>query len=587
MEKIIRIARLSELKETVPTSVQVHGVDLTVLKLNGAIIVMQGFCPHERTSLAEGSVDHGELICSGHGWRFDCLSGKKVDDPNIRLKLFQADVEEDHIGVSEREINNWMQTLREQNDEATYTTRSLKELPGPRGLPLIGNMHQLDMTKLHLILEDWARTYGALYRFRLGATPLVVVAEPTLIHKVFRQRPEVYRRWSIFAPIFAEMGMKGVFSAEGEQWHRQRRVAMHALKTSHLRQFFPTLTKMTARLKAHWEAAACAGHTVDLQSDLMRFTVDVTTELAFGYDLNTLEEAGDQLQQHLELLMPMLNRRIYAPFPYWRYIKLRADRALDKALAQLHQFIAELISQCRTRILNNPQIETSPSNFLEALLTARSDDGITFTEEEISGNILTMLLAGEDTTANAMTWMAHFMSEHPETQECMQREADLVLGTAPMLQHFSDHERLTYIDAMIQETLRLKSIAPLFFMEANHATDLGGVHLPAGTVVCLLTRFAGLQENSFSAAEQFRPERWLVPLQTPPNSHSPSAMMPFGSGPRFCPGRSLALLEIKSVMAMLCRNFSISKAADAKNVGERLAFAMMPTNVMIKFSKRK
>jgi len=128
------------------------------------------------------------------------------------------------------------------------------------------------------------------------------------------------------------------------------------------------------------------------------------------------------------MLMPMLNRRIYASFPYWRYIKLPADRALDKALAQLYQFVAALISQHRARILHNPQIETKPSNFLEALLVARTDDGKTFTEEEISGSILTMLLAGEDTTANTMSWMAHFMSVHPETQAGMQQEADLVLG---------------------------------------------------------------------------------------------------------------------------------------------------------------
>jgi cytochrome P450 len=161
-----------------------------------------------------------------------------------------------------------------------------------------------------------------------------------------------------------------------------------------------------------------------------------------------------------------------------------------------------------------------------------------------------------------------------------------VLGNALMLQHFPDHERLAYLEAVAHETLRLKAVAPLVFLEANHAVELGGIRLPAGTVVALLTRLSGLQESAFSAAQQFRPERWLTAPTRPHSGHNPSAIMPFGSGPRFCPGRSLALLEIKLIMAMLCRNFSIAKTADAKQVGEQFAFVMMPTNVFVNFRTR-
>jgi cytochrome P450 len=314
--------------------------------------------------------------------------------------------------------------------------------------------------------------------------------------------------------------------------------------------------------------------------------VDVTTELAFGYDINTLEEKGDVLQQHLELIMPMLNRRVFAPFPYWHFVKLPADRALDKALAALHQVIAGLIAQSRMQLADNPELAMHPSNLLQAMIAVR-DEKEAFTEEEIAGNVLTMLVAGEDTTANTMTWMAHFMTADPEIQQHMQQEVDEVLGNAPMLQHFPDHERLTYLEAVAHETLRLKAVAPLVFLEANQAVELGGIHLPAGTSMAFLTRLSGLQESAFSAAQQFQPKRWLTGSAKPQSGHNPSAIMPFGSGPRFCPGRNLALLEIKSVMAMLCRNFSIAKTADAKPVGEQFAFVMMPTNVLVNFRRRE
>jgi cytochrome P450 len=406
------------------------------------------------------------------------------------------------------------------------------------------------------------------------------------MHAALRNRPEAYRRFDTVAPVFEEMGMKGVFSEEGADWYRQRRVAMHALNTSHLPQFFPTVAKVVARLKTRWDQAATAGDSVNLQSDLMRFAVDVTTDLAFGYDINTLEEKGGVLQQHLELIMPMLNRRVFVPFPYWHFVKLPADRALDRALAALHKVIAGLIAQSRAQLAHNPELATHPSNLLQAMLSVR-DEKEAFTEAEIAGNVLTFLVAGEDTTANAMTWMAHFMTADPEIQQRMQQEVDEVLGNAPMLQHFADHDRLTYLEAVAHETLRLKAVAPILFLEANHAVELGGIHLPAGTSVVLLTRLSGLQESAFSAAQQFRPERWLTDSARPQSGHNPSAIMPFGSGPRFCPGRNLALLEIKSVMAMLCRNFSISKAADAKQVGEQFAFVMMPTNVLVDFRRRE
>jgi cytochrome P450 len=451
----------------------------------------------------------------------------------------------------------------------------------------VGNLHQLDITQLHIILERWANKYGTLYTFKMGTKQVVAIADPDLIHRVLRQRPETYRRLSTVAPVFTEMGLNGVFSAEGEQWYRQRRVAMHALNTSHLRRFFPTLAKVTARLKARWDRAAATGRAVEVQQDLICFAVDVTTELAFGYDINTLEEAGGSLQQHLEKIMPMVNRRVFAPFPYWHFVKLPADRVLDEALAALHNIIADLIAQSRIRLAHNTELATGPSNFLEAMLMAHDEEERLFSEEEIAGNVLTMLVAGEDTTANTMTWMAHFMTEYPEVQQRMQREVDEVLEKAPMLQHFPDHERLIYVEAMAHETLRLKSVGPLLFQETNQPVDLDGMHLPADTIVALLTRSGGLQDNAFIEAEQFRPERWLALPEGVQHEHNPSAMMPFGSGPRFCPGRSLALLEIKAVMAMLCRNFSISRTPLAKPVGEHYAFVVRPTNVFVNFRRRE
>jgi cytochrome P450 len=220
------------------------------------------------------------------------------------------------------------------------------------------------------------------------------------------------------------------------------------------------------------------------------------------------------------------------------------------------------------------------------MLAARDVGGAEITDEEIFGNVLTMLIGGEDSTAATMAWMLHFLTEYPDIQQRIQREVDDVLGDADMLHDIRDAERLSYLEAVSFETMRLKAVFPVLFLGTNKDVELGGVRIPGGTAIFLLTRKCGMQESEFTAADQFQPERWLASLAGPERGHNPKAFVPFGAGPRFCPGRNLALLEMKSAMAMLSHNFSVTKSADAKPVEEHFGFLMAPKNLSVDFRMR-
>ena len=463
--------------------------------------------------------------------------------------------------------------------------RTLTDLPGPKGLPLVGNLLQLDLKQLHRVLERWGDEFGALYKFEVGQRPVVVVTDPELNQTILRNRPKLYRRLGTIEPVLQEMGIAGVFSAEGEDWKRQRRMTAHALDAQHLRQFFPTLIKVTERLRNRWKVAADKQSAVDVQQDLMRYAVDVTTNLAFGYDMNTLEKEGDVIQEHLAKIFPMINRRINAPIPYWRYFKLPTDRAVDKSLVEILETITGFVTRERARLARNPELAEHPTNLLEAMLAAPHEGDAALTDEQIYGNVLTMLLAGEDTTANTMAWMTHFMIEHPEAQARMHAEAGQVVGDAGMLTELADVERLKYIEAVTHETMRLKPVAPVLFLESNEDVEIGGVSVPKETAVFLLTLHAGLQDKHFGAADQFRPERWLEAAPVSGCPHNAKAFIPFGAGPRFCPGRQLAMVEIKTVMAMLCAGFEVSKTEQPQPVGEIFSFTMMPENLFVRFNR--
>ncbi|SDR39807.1 Cytochrome P450 [Paraburkholderia fungorum] len=585
----IVVARMPELVEDSVTAAQAEGVELVVIRHADAITVFEGRCPHQGTLLSEGSIRDGVLTCRGHGWQFECGSGCTQGHGGMRLQKFGTLLDGADVRVDRDELLKWKATHASAGTPpptAPHAVRSLEQLPGPKGIPLLGNLLQLHPTKLHLTLEEWCREFGPIYTYKLMHRPFVVIADPELVNQILRDRPKTYRRWNAIENISKEVGMNGVFSAEGDAWRRQRSLVAQALNPAHLRSFFPTMCKVTARLKARLDKAAREHRTVDIQKDLMRYTVDVTTNIALGYDMNTLECEGDVIQRHLEWMFPMLNRRINSPFPYWHYFKLSDDRELDRAVKALREIVGGFISDSRARMARSHELALRPANFLEALIVAQEDGVAPLTDDEVFANVFTILLAGEDTTANTIAWMTDFMCRYPAVQRRMQDEVDSLLGQAAFVEEFGDTDRLAFLDAVANETMRLKPVAPLLALEGNRDVMIGDVEVPVGTVIMLLMRHSALVDASAAAAggDSFAPERWLSGDDAAARHRA--GFVPFGSGPRLCPGRSLALLEIRSAVAMICRNFHLSESAGASPVEEVFSFSMMPRNLRVDFTAR-
>lgn len=461
--------------------------------------------------------------------------------------------------------------------------RSVAALPGPRGWPLIGNLLQFDLPRLHRQFEDWADRHGPTYRLRLGRREVLVISDAETIAALLRDRPDTWRRMRPIEAVIREAGGHGVFSAEGDDWRRQRRLVMSAFDPGHLKRFYPSLQRVTERLMASWREAARRGEAIDLQASLMRYTVDVTTGLAFGVDLNTID-APHPLQEHLDKLFPMLFRRVNLPFPYWHYLRLPIDREYDRHLRRVHEAVRGFVQAARQRLQDEPARRERPTDLLEAMLAARDADGSALTEEEVAGNVLTVLLAGEDTTANTLGWAIWLLHEHPDDWQALVAEVDAALGEARLPPSFDAARGLASIEASVGEAMRLKPVAPLLFMEANRETSLAGFRLPPGAVVFCLMRRAALDARLAEDVADFRPGRW----QDGADRAVQKASMPFGAGPRLCPGRYLALLEMKMVLGMLARNFELLEVGPEGGgaPGERMAFTMFPVGLKMRLAER-
>jgi len=470
---------------------------------------------------------------------------------------------------------------------ATTRLRRYDDLPGPRPYPVVGNALQLDSRTSHLQMQRWCDEYGPIYRMRVGPRRVMVIGDHALVARVLRDRPEGFRRTSALETIWTEMGMQpGLFAVNGEVWKRQRRMVMAGFDPAHVKRYFPALQQVAAALARRWQRAAQQGQTIDLQADLMRYTVDTIAGLAFGAEVNTLETEGNVLQHHLDKIFPALGRRLLSPLPIWRWWRSAADRELERGVAEVNKAVDGFIAQARARLAAEPSRREHPENLLEAMLAAADEPGSGIDDAQVSGNVLTMLLAGEDTTANTIAWMIHLLWRHPAALQRAQAEVRGVVSD-PARPTWDEIARLDFIEACAHETMRLKPVAPLLVVQALADTTLADVQVPKGMVVTTVMRRDSVSDEHVPRAAAFEPERWLAAGEGGAAALAGSARrisMPFGAGPRICPGRYLALLEMKMAMATLLGRFELDSVdtPDGQIAQEKLAFAMAPVGLTMR-----
>lgn len=472
---------------------------------------------------------------------------------------------------------------------AAQTLRSYDDLPGPAGIAYFGNALQIDTSRSHQQFEQWCRKYGPIYKLRLLKRKLVILGDHEQVAAILRDRPDGFRRTTRLEEIWTEMGLPpGVFGANGEVWMRQRRMVMAGFDPVHVKAYFPMLQVVASRLARRWQIAAASCQTIDLQSDLMRYTVDIISGLAFGAEVNTLGSDEVVIQQHLDKIFPALIKRIFAPVPLWRWIRSPADRHLDASIREVMQAVDGFVSQARGRLTSHPELRANPTNLLEAMIAAADLPDSAIDDAQVAGNVLTMLLAGEDTTANTLAWMIHLLWRNPQCLALATEEVRRVCGDGSALTH-EQMGQLDYVEACAHETMRLKPVAPMLPLQTLRETVIGDVRLDKGTVVIGLMRRDSVSEAHLPNASAFLPQRWLLEGDPGHAAHSVKRIsMPFGAGPRICPGRYLAILEMKLAMATLLSHFDIQSVdtPDGLEAREHLAFTMTPVDLSMRLKPR-
>lgn len=459
-------------------------------------------------------------------------------------------------------------------------TITLKDLPSPKGHFLWGHLPQFNTYNKHQVLEQWVEDCGDVFKINFVGKVFVVSANSALNNSILRLRPQKFKRFSKIDEILKEMGVTGVFNAEGDDWKRHRKPIAEALNMQNVKAYYPViLDKVNSILKKFKTYSNC-NKPIDVQKEFMLFTVDITTEIAFGHKLDTINNKINNFQKHLEIIFPMINERITAPLPVWRFIKRKKDKQLQTSLNTIEKIIQQFIDASKAKINEDAVLRSEPANFLEALLMSSEDNG--FTEEEIYGNIFTMLLAGEDTTSNTMSWILFYLAQHPEIVSKIRDEAKTVYDKVDVPETFECLSDLKYTNAVVQEAIRLKPTTPQLYFEAKEDIELEGVMIPKRTKIILQNKVAQTKETYFSNANNFEPERWLANQCPVHKNHSPHVMKAFGGGPRYCPGMHLAMSEMVALISTLCKHFNFKLDVNPDDIIEQFEFTMYPKNLLVK-----
>jgi len=478
-----------------------------------------------------------------------------------------------------------IETSAPPGKELVYS-RTISDLPGPRPQPVLGNLLQLNKRQVHLTIEKWIREFGPAFRFSVLGNTVVVLSDHAVVTALLRERPDVFRRNDGGINIMKELKIAGVFTAEGEDWRNQRKLVMRGLNAEVVRNYFPTMVHMTERMLQRWKIAVENGKPVDLQRDLKAMALDTIVGIAMGYDIDALNDDGSQLQRDIDNIFQSLGRRAAAMYPYWRHVKLPVDRAADRSAAGVEKKVAEFIANTRERMKQNPHLRLKPTNMLEAMIATADDPDSNFTDQELIGNAITSVVGGEDTTANSIAWMVNFLAQNPAAAASLAAEVDAVMGDAPLVTEWEKMAQLPYLDATHNESQRLRSVAPLVAVRSNIECVVADTLIPKNTLIFASTIGTARDEAHFPQAELFRPERWIF-QEKPQESDDPMRkLFPFGAGPRLCPGRFLALTEIRMVVSMLMHNFELEFDHDAPPVKQLMNFFMVPSAVPVRLKLR-
>ncbi len=409
--------------------------------------------------------------------------------------------------------------------------------PGPKGAWIVGNTFQYLRDPLGFLLAA-VRDHGDVVRLRLADTTAYLLGHPEPIDQVMRQQAHLMVKDRVTRGLVPLVG-HGLLTSEGDTWRRHRALAQPAFGHAQVQHYGRVMVEHTERMLDRWSP----GVPFDVHPEMMRLTLGIVARCLFGADL---EAESAVIGRSLETVMD----HFLSPtqwFPIRDSLPLPSTIRFRRAIGRIDAIVLRLIAERR-------RSGDDPGDMLSRLLAARDETGRGLTDRQVRDECVTLILAGHETTALALSFTFDLLARHPEADARLAAELVDVLGDRSPTP--DDVPRLPYTTWVVRESMRLYPPAWAVGREALQDVEVGGYLAPRGTQFFVSQWVMHRDARYFNAPDQFRPERWDGDLIR----RLPRCVyFPFGEGPRICIGNHFAMMEAVLLLATIARRHRLSR----------------------------
>ncbi|WP_308298798.1 cytochrome P450 [Streptomyces sp. GESEQ-35] len=412
------------------------------------------------------------------------------------------------------------------------TTASPPMPKAPGSLPLLG--HAIPILRDNLAFIASLRAYGPLVEIRLQPQqPTIVVNDPALIRTMLVDAAPTLDKGRFFEKMGQLLG-DSVVTAAGTEHVRKRRQLQPAFRQTEITRYVDLMREQVTEAMAGW----CPGQVLDVREVMVKLSLDMLASTVFSGSID--EQAFQRLRRDLSVVMNGVGSRIMLP-DWAEKLPLPANRRFTAARDAVRATIDAAVAELRAS-------ERDTGDMLSLLLRATDENtGRPLTSYQICSEILTLAVAGTETTASVLSWILYELARHPEIDQRLQSELTDVLGDRPVT--FDDLPRLPYLNRVIQEATRLHHTGWLVTRRTLEPLRLGDWVIPADTELAYCQHALHRDPALFPDPLTFDPDRWLDSAQPPPTG----AFLPFGAGKHKCIGDRFALTELVTAIATITR----------------------------------
>jgi cytochrome P450 len=438
--------------------------------------------------------------------------------------------------------------------------------PGPKAHLLVGHLPEFIRNPLDFLTRS-AWEYGDLVTLQLPVGRTYLVTNPEEIEFVLTTTNRNFVRGRLFDPIRPLLG-NGLFTSEGEFWLRQRRLMQPAFHRERIKSYSELMVGFTEQMLESWQT----GEIRDINFEMQELTLRIASRLLFNAEIS--HQDASHTTEALTTALKAFQAHFASPLKLPEYLPTPGNVRFQGAIRQLDQIIRRIIAERRASRQNGDDL-------FGMLLEARDEQGQPMSDNQLRDELLTLFVAGHETTAVTLSWAWYLISQHPAVEEQLLAELAKVLnGRNPTIE---DLRELSYLDQVIKEVMRLYPVAWFINRQASKELELSGYKIEVGQQLWISPWVLHRDPRYYSEPLQFKPERW----ESDQVKKLPKyAYLPFGGGPRICIGNTFAQAEIALVLATVLQKFRLELVPGKPVVPNPLGTVRPKYPVQMQLSRR-